>query len=108
KEPPYELYADPGKPWNFGAGDASLIARLGVNGVRLGMTWSGLEPGTASANDPALCAPTSASPARASVASASGGAAASAVPSQFTQAVLDQYVTRLAKTVDLLGRFHIY
>lgn len=108
KDPPYELYADPGEPWNFGAADASLIARLGFNVVRLGMTWSGLEPGTVSANDPALCAPTSANPAHVSVASASGGGAASAVPSQFDQAVLDQYVARLAKTVDLLGRFHIY
>ena len=31
------------------------MARLGFNVVRLGMTWSGLEPGTAPANDPAIC-----------------------------------------------------
>ena len=57
KHPPYELYPDPGKPWNFSAADASLMARLGFNVVRLGMTWSGLEPGTAPANDPAICTP---------------------------------------------------
>ena len=54
---PYELYPGPGKPWNFSAADASLMARLGFNVVRLGMTWSGLEPGTAPANDPAICGP---------------------------------------------------
>ena len=55
KHAPYELYPDPGKPWNFSTADASLMARLGFNVVRLGMTWSGLEPGTAPANDPAIC-----------------------------------------------------
>ena len=57
KYAPYELYPDPRKPWNFSAADASLMARLGFNVVRLGMTWSGLEPGTAEANDPAICGP---------------------------------------------------
>ena len=71
--------------------DASLMARLGFNVVRLGMTWSGLEPGTAPANDPAIC-----------------GAGAPANPHQFNQAVFDRYVANLTKTVDLLGRFHIY
>ena len=91
KYAPYELYPDPKKPWNFSTADASLMARLGFNVVRLGMTWSGLEPGTAPANDPAICtrgAPTN--------------------PHQFNQAVFDRYVARLTKTVDLLGRFHIY
>ena len=91
KYAPYELYPDPKKPWNFSAADASLMARLGFNVVRLGMTWSGLEPGTAPANDPAICkrgAPTN--------------------PDQFNQVVFDRYVARLTKTVDLLGRFHIY
>ena len=58
------------------AADASLMARLGFNVVRLGMTWSGLEPGTAPANDPAICSrgtPTN--------------------PHQFNQAVFDRYVT---------------
>ena len=57
KHPPFELFPAPGKPWNFSAADASLMARLGFNVVRLGMTWSGLEPGTAPANDPAICGP---------------------------------------------------
>ena len=91
KYPPYELYPDPGKPWNLSVADASLMARLGFNMVRLGMTWSGLEPGTAPANDPAICArgkPTNSN--------------------QFSRAVLDRYLARLTRTVDLLGRFHIY
>ncbi|MGO9854186.1 MAG: cellulase family glycosylhydrolase [Acidimicrobiales bacterium] len=91
KYPPYELYPAPGKPWNFSAADASLMARLGFNVVRLGMTWSGLEPGTARANDPAIC-----------------GRGAPTDPHQFNQAVFDRYVQRLRETVDLLGRFHIY
>ena len=39
------------------AAHASLMARLGFNVVRLGMTWKGLEPGTAPSNDPAICTP---------------------------------------------------
>ena len=91
KYAPYELYPDPNKPWNFSSADASLMARLGFNVVRLGMTWSGLEPGKAPSNDPAICK-----------------RGAHGDPGQFNQAVLNRYIARLAKTVDLLGRFHIY
>jgi endoglycosylceramidase len=91
KYAPYELYPDPNKPWNFSTADASLMARLGFNVVRLGMTWRGLEPGTAPANDPAICKPGRPSN-----------------PDQFSRAVLNRYLARLTKTVDLLGRFHIY
>jgi len=91
KHRPYELYPDPGKPWNLSAADASLMARLGFNLVRLGMTWSGLEPGTAPANDPAIC--TRGTPHD---------------PGQFNMATLDAYLSKLSATVDLLGRFHIY
>ncbi len=91
KLPPYEVYPDPHAPWNFTAHDASLMGRLGFNVVRLGMTWSGLEPGTASANDPAICAP-----------------GRPHDPGQWNQSVLDAYLAKLARTVDLLGRYHIY
>ncbi len=91
KRPPYELYPAPGKRWNFDARDASLLARLGFNVVRLGMTWKGLEPGTAPANDPAICA-----------------RGAPGDPGQFNQRVLDAYLARLARTVAILGRYHIY
>ena len=91
KLPPYELYPAPGKPWNFTAADASLMARLGFDVVRLGMTWKGLEPGTAPANDPAICT-----------------RGAPHDPGQFDQAVLDAYLARVGRTVALLGRFHIY
>ena len=67
------------------------MARLGFNVVRLGMTWGGLEPGTAPANDPAIC---------------SHGAPRD--PGQFSQAIFNRYVQRLKTTVNLLGRFHIY
>lgn len=91
KHPPFEVYPAPGKPWNFDAHDASLMARLGFDVVRLGMTWQGLEPGTAPANDPAICSPGTPSD-----------------PHQFDRAVLDRYLGRLARTVDLLGRYHVY
>ncbi len=91
KLPPYELFPDRGAPWNFSSADASLMARLGFNEVRLGMTWSGLEPGTAPSNDPAIC-----------------GRGTPGNPHQFNQAVFNRYVHRLEQTVDLLGRFHIY
>jgi endoglycosylceramidase len=91
KYPPYELFPAPGKPWNFSAADASLMARLGFNVVRLGMTWKGLEPGTAPANDPAIC---------------SRGTPQN--PDQFNRAIFDRYMKRLTTTVDLLGRYHIY
>lgn len=49
--------ADPGR--RFTAADASALARLGFNVVRLGVIWEGLEPGPpgARANDPRYCAP---------------------------------------------------
>jgi endoglycosylceramidase len=91
KHPPYELFPAPGKRWNFSAADASLMARLGFNVVRLGMTWKGLEPGTAPANDPAICT-----------------TGAPHDPGQFNRAILDRYLHRLKQTVDLLGRHHVY
>jgi endoglycosylceramidase len=91
KHAPFEVYPDPGKPWNFDAHDASLIARLGFDVVRLGMTWRGLEPGTAPPNDPAICK-----------------RGPPGDPKQFSAPVLDSYLARLKETVDLLGRFHVY
>ncbi len=91
KHPPFEVYPAPGKPWNFDAHDASLMARLGFDVVRLGMTWRGLEPGTAPANDPAICR-----------------RGRPGNPHQFNQAVLDHYLGHLKQTVDLLARFHIF
>ena len=88
---PYELYPDPGRPWNFSTPDASLMARLGFNVVRLGMTWSGLEPGRAPANDPAIC-----------------DRGKPGNPGQFSQSVLKRYIAHLQTTVNLLARFHIY
>jgi endoglycosylceramidase len=91
KRAPYELYADPGKPWNFTAADAKRMAKLGFNVVRLGVIWEGLEPGTAGPNDPAIC----------SVGTPHD-------PHQFNAAVAAAYLAKVAKTVDLLGKYHIY
>jgi endoglycosylceramidase len=91
KHAPFELYDAPGKPWNFSAADAARIASLGFDVVRLGIVWAGLEPGTAEANDPAICAK---------------GKATN--PDQFNAAVARRYLARVKETVDLLGRYHIY
>lgn len=91
KRPPYELYVDPGKPWNFDVHDATLLSRMGFNIVRLGMTWKGLEPGRAPANDPAICA-----------------RGKPHDPHQYNQRIVNQYLERVAQTVALLARFHIY
>jgi len=91
KHPPYEVYPDRHKPWNFDAATASRIAGLGFDVVRLGMTWAGLEPGTDPANDPAIC--TRGTPEN---------------PHQYDATILYRYLDRLKKTVALLGRYHIY
>jgi len=91
KRPPYEVYVDPGKPWNFDATDASEIARLGFNVVRLGILWEGIEPGTAAPDDPAICSKGSPQD-----------------PGQWNQAVADRYLSRVAEVVNLLGQYHVY
>ena len=91
KQAPYELYADPGKPWNFTAADAKRMAKLGFNVVRLGVIWEGLEPGTLGSNNPAICTP-----------------GTPGNPHQFNAAVADAYLAKVKKTVDLLGKYHIY
>jgi endoglycosylceramidase len=91
KRAPYELYADPGKPWDFSAADAARMASLGFNVVRLGIIWQGIEPGTLGPNSPQVCTP-----------------GAPQNPHQFNASVASAYLARVAKTVDLLGRHHIY
>jgi endoglycosylceramidase len=91
KLPPYELYPDPGRPWNFSAADASAIERLGFDVVRLGILWEGLEPGHGGPNQPAICTP-----------------GQPGDPHMFDRAIADAYLARVAQTVDLLGRHHIY
>ncbi len=91
KRPPYELFVDPGKPWNFTRKDAAAIAGLGFNVVRLGIIWAGIEPGTLKANNPAIC--TQGTPSD---------------PHQWNQGVTDRYLSRVQETVDQLGRYHVY
>ncbi len=91
KRAPYELFADPGKDWNFDAQDAQQIAALGFNVVRLGIIWEGLEPGTLGPDNPAICTP-----------------GPPQNPNQYKAAIADAYLAKVAQTVDLLGRYHIY
>ncbi len=91
KRAPYELYADPGKPWNFSSADAARMASLGFNVVRLGIIWQGVEPGSLGPNSPEVCTP-----------------GTPGDPHQFNASVASAYLARVAKTVDLLGKYHIY
>jgi endoglycosylceramidase len=91
KRPPYELFVDPGKPWNFTSKDASAIAGLGFNIVRLGIIWAGIEPGTLKTNDPAICTPGKPSD-----------------PHQWNQGVANRYLAKVQQTVDVLARYHVY
>jgi endoglycosylceramidase len=91
KRAPYELYPDPGHPWNFDQTDAARIAKLGFNVVRLGIEWEGLEPGSGSANSPSIC-----------------GVGQPGNPHEFNASIAHRYLENLAKTVDLLGRYGIY
>jgi endoglycosylceramidase len=91
KRAPFELYPDPGHPWNFDATDAARIARLGFNVVRLGIEWEGLEPGSGPANSPAICRP-----------------GHPGNPHEFNASIARRYLKNIAKTVDLLGRDGVY
>jgi endoglycosylceramidase len=91
KHPPFELYDDPGKPWDFSPADAARIASLGFDVVRLGIVWSGLEPGEAGPNDPAICTPGTPNGTE-----------------RLDTSVDDAYLARLKRTVELLGRYHVY
>lgn len=91
KRAPYELVPAPGRPWDFSAGDAARIAGLGLDLVRLGIEWQGLEPGTAAADDPAICAP-----------------GRPGDPGQLDRRVADAYIARLRRTVALLAARHVY
>ncbi|MDA8185366.1 MAG: cellulase family glycosylhydrolase [Actinomycetota bacterium] len=91
KHAPYELYASPGKAWNFSAADAKAIAGLGFDVVRLGILWQGIEPGTAPADSPSICTPGSPGHAH-----------------QWNQAVADAYLAKVQQTVDLLGHYGVF
>jgi endoglycosylceramidase len=91
KLPPYELYVDPGKPWDFSAADARAIASLGFTVVRLGILWQGIEPGKLGPNSPRVCAP-----------------GLPGDPHQWDGSVARAYLSHVVETVDLLGRYGVF
>ncbi len=91
KHAPYELYVDPGKPWNFTAADAKAIASLGFDMVRLGILWKGIEPGTLAPNSPQICTP---------------GLPGHA--NQWNASIAKSYISKVKETVDLLGKYGIF
>jgi len=91
KRAPYELYVDPGQPWDFTETDAAHIAALGLNVVRLGIIWQGIEPGTLGPNNPRICTP-----------------GPPHDPAQWNSTVARDYLDHVAQTVAVLARYHVY
>jgi endoglycosylceramidase len=93
KVPPYEVEVTGSGPNVLTVPEVQRMASLGFDVVRLGIIWSGLEPGTAPINDPAICAP---------------GTPRASGSRQFDAAVLNAYLQRLDATIALLGSYGIY
>ncbi|MEA2368122.1 MAG: endoglycosylceramidase [Thermoleophilaceae bacterium] len=99
-QPDYTLSpsaTDPGR--RFTARDAATLRRLGFSVVRLGIVWSGLEPGPkgAKADDPRYCTRHTPGTPFASL----------GVADPYRQADVDAYLRRVDRTVKLLAREHI-
>ncbi len=93
KVPPYEVVTTGRGPNVLTAQQASRMAELGFNVVRLGIIWKGLEPGKVGMNDPAICTP---------------GVPRPSGPGQFDRTVFDSYLAKLESTITLLSRHGIY
>ncbi len=91
KRAPFELYPDPRHPWSFTAADASKIAELGFDVVRLGVLWQGLAPSSGRPNSPSVCKRGPPGP-----------------PRPLGARVVHTYLARVARTVALLARYHVY
>lgn len=86
KVPPYELTAS-----TFSDTDASKMAALGFDVVRLGIVWKGLEPGSLPVNSAKTC---------------TEGIAGD--PGQYDQTTLTGYLAGIDRTVSLLASHGIY
>jgi len=91
KHPPFTLTVTANRPNSFTARDASQIASLGFNVVRLGILWQGLEPGHGSFDNPAVCTPGKPHD-----------------PHMFDAATARAYLGQVGRVVDLLGHYHVY
>jgi endoglycosylceramidase len=90
---PYEFTADPGEPNSLTEQDASEMAALGFDVVRLGILWQGLEPGTLPANSPQVC---------------TEGLVGAGSNSQYEPTTLANYLSAVERTVQILASFGIY
>lgn len=93
KLPPYEIITSGSGTNVLTAREATAIASDGFDVVRLGIFWKGLEPGTAPMNDPAICTP---------------GTPGTAGPEQFNAGIFYSYMSKLVRTIDMLGSYGIY
>ena len=92
KVPPYEIEVRGTGHNVLTAREAERMAQLGFTVVRLGIIWKGLEPGTGSINQSAVCTP---------------GAPRSSGPDEFDAKTFDAYMNNLEATVALLARYGI-
>ena len=93
KVPPYEVEVTGSGPNVLTVPEVMRMAALGFDVVRLGIIWTGLEPGSESINDPAVC---------------NAGKPTASATSQFETSVFDAYLTRLDSTIAMLARYGIY
>jgi endoglycosylceramidase len=91
KRAPYELTATAGRPNSFTEADASHIAALGFDVVRLGIIWQGMEPSTVGPNSPQICGPGPPDD-----------------PVQPDPSVMSAYLDQVARVVALLAGHHVY
>lgn len=90
---PYEIVTS-GKGTNvLTETEVRSMAADGFDVVRLGIFWKGLEPGTASMNDPSICTP---------------GKPRPTGPGQFDAKIFDSYMEKLTRTISLLASHGIY
>src|SRR3984957_7276175 len=93
KVPPYEVEVQGTGPDVLTPAAAQHMAALGFDVVRLGIIWKGLEPGTGSINNPAIC---------------TKGTPKASDAGQFNASVFDAYLNQLDSTVALLAQYGIY
>ncbi|MHB8440067.1 MAG: cellulase family glycosylhydrolase [Acidimicrobiales bacterium] len=80
--------------------DAKEMASLGFDIVRLGILWQGLEPGTATLNNPSICTE--------GLVQGQGTAGPGGSDSQYAPATLATYLAQVKQTVDMLAAHGIY
>jgi endoglycosylceramidase len=98
KVAPYEVEVTGSGPNVLETAEVEKMASLGFDAVRLGIIWTGLDPGTDPINDPAICSQAANRP----------GSVAGTAADQFNGSIFDAYINRLDATISMLAKYGIY